>query len=35
MLIGLEQTSNSVEIQDLVFPKKSVLVFGNERNSKN
>ena len=30
-LIGLEQTSNSVEIQDFDFPKKSVLVLGNER----
>ena len=30
-MIGLEQTSNSVEIQDYDFPKKSVLVLGNER----
>ena len=30
-LVGLEQTSNSVEIQDFDFPKKSVLVLGNER----
>lgn len=31
-LIGAEQTANSVNLQDIVFPKKTILLLGNEKN---
>uniref|UniRef100_A0ABD2VUJ1 tRNA (guanosine(18)-2'-O)-methyltransferase TARBP1 n=3 Tax=Trichogramma TaxID=7490 RepID=A0ABD2VUJ1_9HYME len=31
-LIGAEQTTNSINLMDLKFPKKTVLILGNEKN---
>ncbi len=35
VLVGLEQTSNSVSLHDFAFPRRTALVIGHERNGLN